>query len=280
MSGNVFTRAGDSHWYTAEGNPCHTQPDGKKTTLRHARKQNLLPSVTSVLSIIPKQAIEDWRVQQAVIATMHCMSESNAAYHTVAEMMELVSEKLETNTGAGRRFGSEMHEIAEYINNEGQLPPAMSPLSTKHSLHAAKYLVWLKGCGVATSRTEMSIVGRCPKAYGGRIDLLIYTNDGKIRLVDIKTQDTKGKSPRIYPEWSYQLAAYRNALYQSSQITDIECVSLVISSNDGEITEHAWPEQDIVEGLDIFRKAYDLWSAIRGYAPDVKSSEPVKLKLL
>ena len=31
------------HWYTLTGEACHVQPDGKNTTLRHARKQHLVP---------------------------------------------------------------------------------------------------------------------------------------------------------------------------------------------------------------------------------------------
>ena len=60
------------HWYTQEGEPCYTQvtASGKNkgkdrnTTLRDARKQNLLPSVTTVQSIQSKPVIVQWAKKQ------------------------------------------------------------------------------------------------------------------------------------------------------------------------------------------------------------------------
>ena len=280
VSENIFTQPRDTHWYTAEGEPCHSQPDGKKTTLRHARKQNLLPSVTSVLSIIPKQAVEDWRVQQAVIATMQCMSEPDGAMLTAEEMMGKVSERLESNTGTGRRFGSEMHEIVEYINDAFELPPSMSPLGMRHELHAAKYLAWIKSSGLTVQKTELPITGTCPLSYGGCVDLVASREDGTAVVLDIKTQDLKGKSVRVYPEWAYQLAAYRNALLQRNVASKIECVSVVISAEDGEVSEHLWTDEDIADGFNVFCRAYSLWSAVRGYAPAVETEATTSIKAL
>ncbi len=273
-----FTQERGSHWYSQDGKPSHVQPDGKKTTLRHARKDNLLPSVTNILSIIPKHTVEDWRVEQAVIATMQCMSEQGAGALTAPEMMAKVAAQLEGNTSVGRTFGTEMHAIIEHINTHRALPPALSPLSLKHGEHAQNYLNWLIGSELEVVAVEKPFA--CTNwsvGYGGCIDLIAKKREGrrtKHYVIDFKTQNVKGSKPRIYPEWAYQLAAYRSA----AQIGDsaginTSCISVVIDSNTGTITQFDWADEDIEKGFDVFRKASELWAATRQYWP--KTARPV-----
>lgn len=275
-----FTQERSGHWYTTEGQPCHTQPDGKKTTLRHARKQNLLPSVTSILSIIPKYTVDDWRVEQAVLATMQCMVQEGASNLTAQEMMAKVASRLEDATSVGRKFGTEMHSVIEYINKNGQLPPALSPLSNLHPEHAAKYWTWLNGSGITVKEVERSIVGSINGfvngfGFGGCIDMtgirLVQTPRGNTRnvrvIVDFKTQKVKGGKPRIYPEWAYQLAAYRHALNNDADFGTTQCISVVIDSETGEIWEHTWEVAAIDKGFTVFRNAFELWMSVKGYCP-------------
>jgi hypothetical protein len=56
---------GSSHWYSLDGKPCHTVPnkdgDGTRTTtLRDARKLQLLPSVTTIIGILDKPQLTKW----------------------------------------------------------------------------------------------------------------------------------------------------------------------------------------------------------------------------
>jgi len=52
------------HWYTTEGAAAHTQPTKKgaknpfrATTIRDAKEQKLLPSITGILSVIDNPAL-------------------------------------------------------------------------------------------------------------------------------------------------------------------------------------------------------------------------------
>lgn len=63
----------NAHWYFTDGRPCYELPkkDGKGTknpTLADARKLNLLPSVTSILQVLDKPALNDWKVTQGILA--------------------------------------------------------------------------------------------------------------------------------------------------------------------------------------------------------------------
>ena len=62
-------RASESnHWYTRDGVPRYTVigKNGKEraTTLRDARTENLVPSVTTVLNVAAKPALTQWLQKQ------------------------------------------------------------------------------------------------------------------------------------------------------------------------------------------------------------------------
>ena len=58
------------HWYDTDGNSQYTivGANGKtrNTTLRDARKNGFVPSVTTVLNIAAKPALENWKIKQAI----------------------------------------------------------------------------------------------------------------------------------------------------------------------------------------------------------------------
>src|SRR6056300_829607 len=66
---NKFTSE-SGHWYTQEGEPMYTiiGANGKErnTTLRDAKKENLVPSVTTILGMIAKPSLENWKINQAL----------------------------------------------------------------------------------------------------------------------------------------------------------------------------------------------------------------------
>jgi hypothetical protein len=68
-------RASESnHWYTRDGLPRYTVmgKNGKErnTTLRDARTENLVPSVTTVLNVMAKPALIQWLQKQVLLAAL------------------------------------------------------------------------------------------------------------------------------------------------------------------------------------------------------------------
>ena len=58
------------HWYTQEGEPMYTiiGVNGKErnTTLRDAKQLGLVPSVTTIIGMIAKPSLENWKIEQAL----------------------------------------------------------------------------------------------------------------------------------------------------------------------------------------------------------------------
>src|SRR3989304_6517093 len=62
------------HWYTQSGEPMYTiigkNGNARATTLRDARTLKLLPSVTSILAMLPKPALITWMKKQVLMAAL------------------------------------------------------------------------------------------------------------------------------------------------------------------------------------------------------------------
>ena len=59
----------NAHWYRRNGEALHTvlsvRGEPRPTTLRDARKLDLLPSVTNILGVVAKPELVDWKMEQA-----------------------------------------------------------------------------------------------------------------------------------------------------------------------------------------------------------------------
>jgi len=62
------------HWYDSSGRPQYTitGKNGKErnTTLRDAREFNLFPSVTTIMGMAAKPALENWKIDQALLSAL------------------------------------------------------------------------------------------------------------------------------------------------------------------------------------------------------------------
>jgi len=101
------------HWYTKEGHAQHWQENGKPTTLREARKENLFPSVTTILDVLNKQGLNEWKTREAIkTASVTPRGEVETEYNYLKRVMAI---SYETTRGAAD-FGTEFHREAEKVN--------------------------------------------------------------------------------------------------------------------------------------------------------------------
>ena len=71
----IIARSAESvHWYKKDGSPQYTvkAKDGsnRPTTLRDARAMQLVPSVTTILKVAAKPALEAWKMEQMLLAAL------------------------------------------------------------------------------------------------------------------------------------------------------------------------------------------------------------------
>jgi hypothetical protein len=258
------------HWYTKDGESRHTligaNGNKRKTTLRDARKEGLLPSVTTVMDIMRKGALEDWKLEKVVRIAMALPRRDK---ETDDQFAQRVFDEFEAEGEATREFGSLVHSAAEYLClNGGRLPSPMSASAAEFAPVKAwvdRIKEWYDANVDEVLGAETVVINELV-GYAGRFDLWIKHRVHGESVVDFKTQGVKNSKPRFYEEWCSQLAAYDAGLPQRKAARSL--VSVVIDSTaPNPLIEKAWGPMDILENHQIFLRAHALWCAVKGYNP-------------
>ena len=238
------------HWYAIDGEPKYTiiGKNGKErnTTLRDARKEHFLPSVTTILKVADKPALNRWKENQILLAALTLPKVDG---ETVDQFAKRVQEDANQQSKDARELGSEIHGAIESFFLTGNFNPEFTDevLATNKAL-TTRYgnQKWLAERSVTHSL-----------GYGGKVDL--HSADV---IVDYKTKDfDENNLPKGYDEQCMQLAAYRACINP-----DAECANLFVSrTNPGLVHLHEWSEDELTKGFEMFRHLLAYWKLMKSY---------------
>ena len=231
------------HWYCGTtGEPRYTiiGKNGKErnTTVKDARELNLVPSVTTINSMLSKSGLDTWKQTQVLYAAVEYPRwENEDEKEWVSRILDLAKSK---SREAAER-GTAIHDILDSYFSCVYLPewPAYIARVQEHLDTTFGKRLWL---------SEQSF--RHPEGYGGKVDL--YSKADPINnlpgvVIDFKTTE---KSPgELTPYWEYtlQLAAYREAL-----VPDAICANVFINGDTGEVAVKIHKEQELKDGYEAF----------------------------
>ena len=243
----IETRAAESgHWYTKRGDPAYTVvgSNGKvrNTTLRDAKKEGLVPSVTTVMNAAAKPGLEAWKQQQLLLASLTLPKLENETLEDYAKRVIEDSRK-QAREAADR--GTTIHaEIQAFY--EGNLEKMNVP-------YVRKAIGAIQGhFGDRTWISEQSFAHT--KGFGGKVDL--HCVDA---VVYIKTKEFKpGDKLELFDEHYMQLAAYAVGL----KISPPRCANVFVSPLEPYpvvILEHE--PQEIQRGWEIFEALLTFWKS-------------------
>lgn len=213
-----------SHWYTRDGKPCYTveKKDGtpRATTLADARKLDLVPSVTTILSVIAKPSLEAWKIENAIMASLtlpRLDGESDQAFarRVVTDSKEQVGNAMDVGT-----------QIHNWIEDYIALPSIAPDFVPGYEATCASVKEWIDD-NIDAGTVEKPFCS--PLGYGGRIDWFGKMVNGTLAVVDWKTQFVKEPQPNWYETWDLQLAAYALAVFPDESA--YQRISVVISTN-------------------------------------------------
>jgi hypothetical protein len=258
-----------AHWYTRNGSPLYTVPkkDGtgeRNTTLADARKLDLVPSVTGIISIIAKPGLEAWKTEQALLSALTLPridgeADQDFAKRAIADSKEYTSDAAD--------LGSEVHQyIEDYLRgNDPRLVPGVEA-------SCASVKDWIEQNIEKPGNLETPFASRL--GYGGRIDWFGTMKDGKWAVIDWKTQNVKtAKGPTFYETYDLQLAAYANAIDEMNGAMGVgwidRRISVVISSNPA--FPGCWSHEWAAPTFKHFLSALDLWIWQNNYDPRSKA---------
>lgn len=249
-----------SHWYDEYGNPMHKvkSADGKKmikTTLRQARKLNLCPSVTTILSILDKPQLTRWMHEQI---TKTCLFE-DFHYHiyedlTPPEYHEHMIARALTKDAAD--LGTDIHKSIDQWFLHG-----FTYVQTEHHPYIGVVDEVFKQHNIKVRYTEKRF---CSKEYGyaGCIDV-VAEKDGQPYIVDFKT--CKNIPDKPYDGQPEQIAAYFKGHFLSQPFAGM---NLYLSTTEaGVYKAHAYDKEELEKAWKEFQWTSEIWFSKKNYDP-------------
>jgi hypothetical protein len=251
----IIARSAESvHWYQQDGGPQYTvkAKDGsdRPTTLRDARKMNLVPSVSTILKIAAKPGLEQWKLEQMLLAALtlpKAPDEPEKAY-----IARIVADSKETGKQAAE-LGTRIHEsIEQWYAGKKEVEHKEIALRFEESVfnhfNTHPCQEWL---------VERSFAD--PIGYGGKVDMHCnpdqYAPTGIV--LDAKSKDF-GPDDKVdaYDEHLMQLAAYRHGL----GLHHARCANVFVSrTHPGLVKIVEWPEGELTKGWEMFKCLLQFW---------------------
>jgi len=246
----MIVRASESqHWYDRDGKPAYSviakNGEPRPTTLRDARKLNLVPSVTTILSCASKPALEAWKLNQMMLA---CLTLPKVDGETEEAFIgRIVKDSKEQAKMAAER-GTTIHGALE---------------SFYEGIYLADFMDYQIGVDTSIQNSfgtpEWSVEKSfCHElGFGGKVDL--HSKSGNGIVIDFKTKEFKDPSTvDAYDEHLMQLCAYRVGL----GIPNARCANVFVSVTDpGLVKIIEWSEEEMKKGWIMFQSLLNYWQA-------------------
>jgi len=240
-----------THWYDRRGKPAYTVigANGKErnTTLRDARKLNLVPSVTTILGVPAKPALENWKINQALLAVLTLPQLPD---ESLDDFMIRAKDDSKQHAIEAAARGTAIHADVEAGFSENR--DSVAYTAVKEVLD-----------GHFPDQTWVAEDSFCNEGYGGKIDL--YSPSGIV--VDFKTKDAlKGKDSAklVFDDHGMQLSAYAQGL----GIDNPTRVSIFIDRKHPDILSiHVWDTDSHDRHLAMFNTLKQYWFLLKKYHP-------------
>lgn len=251
-----MTHASESgHWYDREGNPVYEVTGAKgqkvKPDIRHARKLNLFPGITTIIRQAAVPSLERWKIEQAILAALtlpRIDGESNDA------LLARIRQDAEEHAKQARDRGTEIHAAIQG-HFEGEAPyEEMWPYVEGVVEHIKA------NCAQQSWVAEKPVVHEM--GFGTKSDLHCahYVLDFK----GSEFSPEEAASLKTWDEHAMQLAATRNAL----DLPKAECGIVYVSRSHPGACRLVWlDEDDLYRGWSMFCGLHSYWCAKNSYWP-------------
>ena len=251
----IIARSAESvHWYRQDGGPQYTvlAKDGSQrpTTLRDARLRNLVPSVTTVLKVVAKPALEAWKLEQMLLSALTLPRiEGESSKDLVSR---IVRDSKETGKQAAEA-GTRIHESIEKWH-KGQTKVEHPEIATSFVREVCNHFKTPVGHHWNAENSFAS-----PLGFGGKIDLFTGVSESIPTgiVLDAKSKEFAPEDKVVaYIDNLMQLAAYRYGL----NLPEARCANVFASrTHPGLIKIVEWEEEDLQRGWAMFQLLLQFW---------------------
>lgn len=240
------------HWYTREGVPMYTVPSKtgsqRPTTLRDARKLNLVPSVTTILNIASKPGLQAWKERQILLAALTLPKQPEETEERYIE--RIVADAKEQGRRAAQH-GTDIHAAIQ-----GFYEGTITRLFADEVIGFNKKMIdYFGDHDWVAEKSFCHEIG-----FGGKVDLHSTAANGIV--VDIKTKEFDTDKVDAFDEHLMQLAAYRVGLGMPNARGANVFVSRTVP---GLTVVYEWSQSDLERGFEMFMALVNFWQAKTGH---------------
>ena len=231
-------------------------------TIAKARKHgNCVKSVTTVLSLFPRQLrgfdINNWRERRLVQLAREYPHEPE---EKLLERLWGYREDLDGSTLTSSEFGTKLHaEMEEAVNQRIAGADYHSPYSHFYE----PFMRWLDDAGVVPQLVEFSVMDN-KRRVAGMIDFVGQRGKKRV-LMDFKFRqgDPRRKS---YETDLCQLAVEADIIANEwgYDIEDVECYSVIFDCVDAQMLVKKWPIHKVEWGIEAFDKLNESYNFFTG----------------
>lgn len=225
------------HWYRPDGTRCFEVPYAdpakgfRPTTLRDARKLGLVPSVTTVISVLDKPGLNAWKAEMTALAVLTAPRLNGEPLDAFVKRVLQTDRDQDTESTKARELGTAIHAAIELELQGKSCDPALMA-------YVEPVVELVKSYGVVRA-TEKVVVG---DGYAGTMDGLTET----ALFLDVwDFKSAKNLPDSSWLEAKLQLSAYAQTLGNTGQQL-IRTNNIYISTTEpGKIAHFAhddWPE--------------------------------------
>ena len=259
------------HWYDKDGKAVFEVPKAKgggmrATTIADARKLGLYPSVTTVLGVLDKPQLTDWKLAQV----------SNWCHGNPPQDNEGVDSYARRATEGAFAQVTEAADLGTAIHAALESHFKGLPVPEGYDAYVQPVAVLLAKEGIKLREHELRLVNT-QLGYAGTTDAVFEDAAGDVGILDFKSRKTK-PSQKCEP-WEtepMQIAAYSAAKF--GLFTDPHLsrpylkapfgANVYISTTEkGRVEIVRYDCNQLEDAWVAFRNALNLWQYLRGYKP-------------
>lgn len=194
----------NGHFYTQSGEPMHfvAKKDGsgnRPTTIADCRKNNWLPSPTTILKILAKPALVDWLIRNAVTAVVSDPDRPGEKLDDKITRVLDQEKQQDQESQAAMDLGASIHEAIELCISGQKWNESLSVY-----VNPVMRDLNVLGRVVASEKVLVNPIG-----YAGKTDCILE-NDDSVIVADFKTGKRIPDKP--YEEHLLQCASYAGCL--------------------------------------------------------------------
>lgn len=253
------------HWYDKDGKAVFEVPKAKgggtrATTITDARKMNLYPSVTTILSVMAKPQLDDWKLTQVAERAYANPPQDNEdvgtyARRTIDNAFEQVSDAAD--------LGTAIHSAIEAHFKGELVPEAMQ-------VYVQPVVAALEAADINIVKHELRLVNQAA-GYAGTTDAVMILNGkgplgGTKGILDFKSRKTKpGVKCEPWDTEPMQIAAYGVAYFDN--VPPCGANVYISTTEPGRVEIVTYNFYELKEAWEAFSNACSLWQYLKKYKP-------------